>query len=122
MLMGRWSALAGFYGGWVDAVLTARGPWAIRQFSCSPSSRWIGRAVIAAGVHDGGSADRRAHGGDRRMGVARPSGEILSLKEREFVLAARVWGLRPTRDDEAPHSNAMGPVLVSATSGSEGPS
>jgi peptide/nickel transport system permease protein len=53
------------------------------------------------------------------MGVARlVRAEILSLKEREFILAARVAGCSPLRlimKHLLP--NAMGPVLVSATLG-----
>jgi len=53
------------------------------------------------------------------MGVARlVRAEILSLKEREFVLAARALGASPLRL-MARHllPNAMGPVLVAATLG-----
>ena len=53
------------------------------------------------------------------MGVARlVRAEVLTLKEREFVLAARVLGASSWRQITT-HllPNAMGPVLVSATLG-----
>jgi len=108
--------LSGFYGGWVDAVLMRF----VDMMLCFPTfflilsviafldpSIWNIMAVI---------------GLTGWMGLARlVRGEILSLKEREFVLSARAMGA-PDRRIMFRHilPNALVPVLVSATLGVAG--
>jgi peptide/nickel transport system permease protein len=106
-------ALAGFYGGWVDAVLMR-----LVDTMLSVPTVFLLLAVIAMigpSIH----VIMVVIGLTSWMGVARlVRAEILSLKEREFVLAAIGLGAsawRLIRVHLLP--NAMAPVLVSATLG-----
>ena len=131
-------ALAGFYGGWVDALLMR-----LVDTLLSIPTMFLLLAVIAMDPSErllqltqlpavGGLLRGLLNAVDPQiillmiviglmswMGVARlVRAEILSLKEREFVLAARVLGassLRLMTKHLVP--NAMAPVLVSATLG-----
>lgn len=109
-------SIAGYYGGWIDGVISRF----IDGMLCFPTfflmlsvialigpSIWIIMVVI---------------GVTNWMGVARLiRAEILSLKEREFIEAARAIGasdLRIITRHLIP--NGIGPVLVSATLGIAG--
>ena len=131
-------AVAGFYGGWVDAVLMrlvdtllsiptiflllaviAMDPGErLTALGALPFAGPIFRAVFAA-VDPQIVVLMAVIGLMSWMGVARlVRAEVLSLKEREFVLASRVLGASPWRLITT-HllPNAAGPVLVSATLG-----
>ena len=106
-------AFAGFYGGWVDAILMR-----LVDTLLSIPTLFLLLAVIALlgpSIH----LIMIVIGVTSWMGVARlVRAEILSLKEREFVLAARLLGassLRIITRHVLP--NAMAPVFVSATLG-----
>jgi len=106
-------AMAGFYGGWVDAVLMR-----LVDTMLSIPTIFLLLAVIAIigpSIH----IVMVVIGLTSWMGVARlVRAEILSLKEREFILAARVLGASSWRIiTKHLLPNAMGPVLVSATLG-----
>lgn len=131
-------SLAGFYGGWLDALLMR-----LVDTLLSIPTIFLLLAIIAMDpgqrllelVHlplIGGILGALFAAVDPQivvlmaviglmswMGVARlVRAEILTLKEREFVLASRVLGASPFRiiiTHLLP--NAMGPVLVSATLG-----
>jgi peptide/nickel transport system permease protein len=119
-------AVAGFYGGWVDAVLmrlvdtllaipTIFLLLSVIAMDPAERLRQLGLTVVDPHI----VMLMAVIGGMSWMGVARlVRAEILSLKEREFVLAARVLGASPARI-MAKHliPNAMGPVLVAATLG-----
>ncbi|MDP3702961.1 MAG: ABC transporter permease [Candidatus Omnitrophota bacterium] len=131
-------ALAGFYGGWVDAVLMRLVDTLLAiptiflllsVIAMDPAERLLqlNTVPVLGGVIAGLFRLVDPHivvlmaviGAMSWMGVARLiRAEILSLKEREFVLAARVLGASPLRV-MTKHliPNAMGPVLVSATLG-----
>lgn len=128
-------AIAGFYGGWVDAALMR-----LVDTLLSIPTIFLLLAIIAMDPSER-LLQLTSHvpllgnlltlvdpqivilmmviGLMSWMGVARlVRAEILSLKEREFVLAARVLGASPLRlimKHLVP--NAMGPILVSATLG-----
>ncbi len=106
-------ALAGFYGGGVDAVLMR-----LVDTLLSIPTIFLLLAIIAL-VGPSIQLIMVVIGLTGWMGVARlVRAEILSLKEREFILAARVIGassLRLISKHLLP--NAMAPVLVSATLG-----
>ena len=106
-------AIAGFYGGWVDAVLMR-----LVDTLLSIPTIFLLLAVIAI-VEPSIQIIMAVIGLTSWMGVARlVRAEILSLKEREFVLAARVLGASSWRQiTKHLLPNAMGPVLVSATLG-----
>jgi len=131
-------ALAGFYGGWVDAVLmrlvdtllsipTIFLLLAIIAMDPAEQLLQLGRLPLVGGLIAGllRVVDPQivilmaAIGLMSWMGVARlVRAEILSLKEREFVLAARVIGCSSWRlITRHLLPNAMAPVLVSATLG-----
>ena len=131
-------SLAGFYGGWVDAVLMR-----LVDTLLSIPTIFLLLAIIAMDPAEqllqlgqlpviGGLLRRLFEAVDPHivilmaviglmswMGVARlVRAEILSLKEREFVLASRVLGSSSWRlITKHLLPNAMGPVLVSATLG-----
>ena len=129
---------AGFYGGWVDAVLmrlvdtllsiptiflllavVAMDPAErLRSLETMPVFGRLWAAAFSA-VDPQLMILMAVIGLMSWMGVARlVRAEILTLKEREFVLAARVSGastLRLMRVHLLP--NALGPVVVSATLG-----
>ena len=131
-------AAAGFYGGWVDAVLMR-----LVDTLLSIPSIFLLLAIIAMDPAEtllrwgelpvvGGLFAALFQAADPHivvlmaviglmswMGVARlVRAEMLSLKEREFVLAARVLGCSPLRlITKHLLPNAMGPVLVSAALG-----
>ena len=105
--------VAGYCGGWVDSVLMR----AVDTMLAFPSI-FLLLAVIAI-LEPSIYTIMVVIGLTSWMGVARlVRAEILSLKEREFVLAARALGASPLRlmvRHLAP--NAMAPVLVAATLG-----
>lgn len=108
--------LAGFYGGWVDAVLMRF----VDIMLCFPSFFLILSviAVLEPSIYN----IMAVIGVTGWMGVARlVRAETLSLKERDFVAAARAQGagdLRIVFRHILP--NALGPVLVAATLGVAG--
>ncbi|MGE5309046.1 MAG: ABC transporter permease [Deltaproteobacteria bacterium] len=106
-------SVAGFYGGWVDAL--------IMRFAdvmlCFPTFFLI-LAVVAL-TEPSIFNIMAIIGATSWMGAARlVRGEILSLKEREFVQAERALGASNARIITV-HliPNALGPVLVHATLG-----
>ncbi|MBI3320958.1 MAG: ABC transporter permease [Candidatus Omnitrophica bacterium] len=106
-------ALAGFYGGWIETVLMR-----VVDTMLSIPTIFLLLAAIAF-IGPSLQVIMIIIGLTSWMGVARlVRAEILSLKEREFVLAARMIGASPFRLITA-HllPNAMAPVLVSATLG-----
>ena len=106
-------AAAGFYGGWVDAVLMR-----LVDTMLSVPTIFLLLAVIAV-VGPSIHVVMVVIGLTSWMGVARlVRAELLSLKEREFALAARVLGASSWRlITRHLLPNAMAPVLVSATLG-----
>ena len=109
-------ALAGFYGGWVDAVLMRL----VDIMLCFPTF-FLVLAVLAV-LEPSIWNIMAVIGITSWMGIARlVRAEFLSLKEREFVMAAKVLGL-PSRRIIFRHMlpNAMAPVLVAATLGVAG--
>ena len=108
-------ALAGFYRGWLDAILMrvtdlflvipSIALFALlgRRVSTGGGSAWLFIALIIAGVS--------------WMSIARVvRGVFLSLREKEFVEAARALGAsngRIIRKHLLP--NAVGPIIVNAT-------
>jgi peptide/nickel transport system permease protein len=106
-------ALAGYYGGWVDLVLMRF----VDIMLCIPTLFLI--LMVIAFVGPSIFNVMVVIGVTSWMGVARlVRGEILSLKERDFVTAARVIGMKDARiifTQLLP--NALGPVLVVATLG-----
>ncbi len=131
-------ALAGFYGGWLDGflmrlvdtllsiptiflllALIAMDPGEqLLRLAAVPGAGPVFKALFDA-VDPQLLVLMAVIGLMSWMGVARlVRAEVLSLKEREFVLAARVLGASPLRMMTR-HliPNAMGPVLVSATLG-----
>jgi peptide/nickel transport system permease protein len=106
-------SVAGYYGGWIDVVLMR-----FTDTMLSIPTIFLLLAVIAL-IGPSIELIMLVIGLTSWMGVARlVRAEILSLKEREFVLAARVLGassLRIITRHLIP--NAMGPVWVSATLG-----
>jgi len=106
-------ALAGFYGGRVDAVLMR-----LVDTLLSIPTIFLLLAVIAL-IGPSIQLIMAVIGLTGWMGVARlVRAEFLSLKEREFVLAARVIGASSWRlISRHLLPNAMAPVLVSATLG-----
>lgn len=131
-------ALAGFYGGWLDAALMrlvdtllsiptiflllaviAMDPAErLLQLGSLPFVGWAVKGLLSA-VDPNIVMLMAVIGLMSWMGVARlVRAEILSLKEREFVLAARVLGASSFRlMTKHVLPNAMAPVLVSATLG-----
>ena len=131
-------ALAGFYGGWLDALLMrvvdtllsiptiflllaiiAMDPAErLLRLGGLPFVGWLVKGVLTA-VDPQIVILMAAIGLMSWMGVARlVRAEILSLKEREFVLAARALGASSCRlITRHLLPNAMAPVLVSATLG-----
>ena len=131
-------ALAGFFGGWLDAVLMRLVDTLLSiptiflllsVIAMDPAERLLQLAalpVIGGAIHAVFAAVdphiimlMAVIGLMSWMGVARlVRAEILSLKEREFILAARVIGASSFRlITKHLLPNAMGPVLVSATLG-----
>ena len=131
-------ALAGFYGGWVDAVLMRLVDTLLSipsiflllaVIAMDPAERLMGLTSLrVVGPLLNGILNlvdpqililMAVIGLMSWMGVARlVRAEILSLKEREFVLAARVIGASEWRlVTKHLLPNAMAPVLVSATLG-----
>ncbi len=109
-------ALAGFYGGWVDSALMRL----VDLMLCFPTFFLI-LAVIAV-LEPSIWNIMAVIGLTSWMGVARlVRAEFLSLREREFVTAARALGAGDTRlilRHLLP--NALAPVMVSATLGVAG--
>ena len=131
-------AAAGFYGGWLDSALmrfvdtllsipTIFLLLAIIAMDPAEQLLQLGSLPVVGGLMKGLFAAVDPHiivlmaviGLMSWMGVARlVRAEILTLKEREFVLAARVLGASPFRlITKHLLPNAMAPVLVSATLG-----
>lgn len=106
-------AVAGYYGGWIDSLLM-RG---VDIMLCFPTIililaavAFLGPSVLNLMIIIGLTG---------WMGLARlVRAEVLSLKEREFILAARAIGASTARIIVR-HllPNAMAPILVSATLG-----
>ena len=109
-------ALAGYYGGWVDSALMRL----VDLMLCFPAFFLI-LAVIAL-LEPSIWNIMAVIGLTGWMGVARlVRAEFLSLREREFVTAARALGAGDTRlilRHMLP--NALAPVMVSATLGVAG--
>ncbi|MCK9375719.1 MAG: ABC transporter permease [Syntrophobacterales bacterium] len=109
-------AVAGYYGGWVDQVLMRL----VDLMLCFPAFFLI-LAVIAV-LEPSIWNIMAVIGLTSWMGVARlVRAEFLSLREREFVTAARALGASDTRlilRHMLP--NALAPVMVSATLGVAG--
>jgi peptide/nickel transport system permease protein len=109
-------ALAGYYGGWVDSALMRM----VDLMLCFPAFFLI-LAVIAL-LEPSIWNIMAVIGLTGWMGVARlVRAEFLSLREREFVTAARALGAGDTRlilRHMLP--NALAPVMVSATLGVAG--
>ncbi len=109
-------ALAGYYGGWVDQVLMRL----VDLMLCFPAFFLI-LAVIAV-LQPSIWNIMVVIGLTSWMGVARlVRAEFLSLREREFVTAARALGASDTRlilRHMLP--NALAPIMVSATLGVAG--
>jgi peptide/nickel transport system permease protein len=109
-------ALAGYYGGWVDQTLMRL----VDLMLCFPAFFLI-LAVIAV-LEPSIWNIMAVIGLTGWMGVARlVRAEFLSLREREFVTAARALGASDTRlimRHMLP--NALAPVMVSATLGVAG--
>jgi peptide/nickel transport system permease protein len=109
-------SLAGYYGGWTDLVLMRF----VDLMLCFPSFFLI-LAVIAV-LEPSIWNIMVVIGITSWMGVARlVRAELLSLKEREFVVAARALGASDVRlilRHLLP--NALAPVMVSATLGVAG--
>ena len=105
--------IAGYQGGWVDSLLMR----SVDIMLCFPSIFLILAAVAFVGPSTLNLM--LIIGLTGWMGLARlVRAEILSLKERDFVLAARVAGLSPTQiilRHLLP--NAAAPILVSSTLG-----
>ena len=110
-------AIAGFYGGWLDAGIT-RATEALMAF---PAFFFI---LIIQGLLPSASILQImvVIGLTRWTDVARlVRGEVLRLRSAEFVLAAQALGLPPRRIlFRHVMPNAMGPVLVAATFGVAG--
>ena len=106
-------AASGYAGGWVDAFLMR----IVDVFLCFPTLFLILAAV--AFLEPGLAPIIAIIGATGWMGVARlVRAEVLSLKEREFIEAAKVIGASHTRIlTKHLIPNAMAPVLVSATLG-----
>jgi peptide/nickel transport system permease protein len=106
-------SVAGFYGGWVDGVLMR----ITDIFLCIPTFLLI--LMVIAFVGPSILNIMVVIGLTSWTDVARlVRGEILSLKEREFIQAARVMGMSDSRiilRHLLP--NALGPILVVATLG-----
>ncbi|MBI2093788.1 MAG: ABC transporter permease [Candidatus Omnitrophica bacterium] len=105
--------LAGYFGGWVDAILMRF----VDTMMAFPSI-FLLLAVIAI-LEPSIYNIMLVIGLTGWMGVARlVRAEVLSIKERDFVLAARIFGASnwwiATRHILP---NVMGPILVSATLG-----
>ena len=105
--------LAGYLGGWVDRLLMGL----VDVFLCFPALFLILALMAVWGPHLWHVA--AVIGITGWMGTARlVRAEVLSLKEREFILASRVLGAGTARilfKHLLP--NAAGPVLVSAILG-----
>ncbi len=105
--------LAGFAGGWADAVLMR-----LVDTMLSIPTIFLLLAIIAF-IGPGIYVIMAVIGLTSWMGVARlVRAEVLSLKEREYVLAARAIGASSWRVlTRHVLPNAMAPVIVSATLG-----
>lgn len=106
-------AAAGYAGGWLDILLMR----IVDILLCFPTLFLILAAV--AFLEPGFAPIIGIIGATGWMGVARlVRAEVLSLKERDFILAAKVIGASDTRIlGRHLIPNAMAPVLVSATLG-----
>ncbi len=106
-------ALAGYYGGFLDSLIMR----AVDIMLCFPTFYLILAVVALTGPSVFNIM--AIIGCTSWMGTARLiRGEILSLREREFIQAARAIGASPARII-ARHlvPNAIGPVIVQATLG-----
>jgi peptide/nickel transport system permease protein len=106
-------SIAGFYGGWIDGLLMRFVDIVLSIptfFLILMVIAFVGPSIINVMVVIGLTS---------WTDVARlVRGEILSLKEREFIMAARVIGMKDSRiilRHLLP--NAMGPILVVTTLG-----
>jgi peptide/nickel transport system permease protein len=109
-------ALAGYYGGWLDNVLMR-----FVDFMISLPSLFV-LILLATLFGTTPATIVLVIGGLRWMGTSRlVRGSFLSLREREFVEAARCLGASPGRiilRHILP--NAVGPIIVAATLGVSG--
>ena len=106
-------AIAGFYGGWIDIVLSRL----IEVMMCFPTFFLI--LTVLAFVGPSIYNIMAIIGITGWTGVARlVRGDFFKFRQREFVVAAEVMGMSPWRIAFR-HllPNAMAPVLVSATFG-----
>lgn len=109
-------AIAGFYGGWVDNLLMR-----LVDFMIALPSIFV--LILLATIYGTNPVTLvLVIGGLRWMGTARQvRGAFLSLREREFVEAARCLGASPSRiilRHLLP--NAVGPIIVASTLGISG--
>ncbi len=109
-------AIAGFYGGWVDNLLMR-----LVDFMIALPSIFV--LILLATIYGTNPVTLvLVIGGLRWMGTARQvRGAFLSLREREFVEAARCLGAPPSRiilRHLLP--NAIGPIIVASTLGISG--
>ena len=109
-------AIAGFYGGWVDNILMR-----VVDFMIALPSIFV--LILLATIYGTNPVTLvLVIGGLRWMGTARQvRGAFLSLREREFVEAARCLGASPARiilRHLLP--NAVGPIIVASTLGISG--
>ena len=109
-------AIAGFYGGWVDNILMR-----VVDFMIALPSIFV--LILLATIYGTNPVTLViVIGGLRWMGTARQvRGAFLSLREREFVEAARCLGASPARiilRHLLP--NAVGPIIVASTLGISG--
>ena len=108
--------IAGYFGGWTDEIIM-RG---VDVMLCFPSFFLILAVIVFLEPSLGNIMI--VIGLTSWMGVARlVRAETLSLRERDFIAAARIAGVRPVRImfiHVLP--NALAPVLVSATLGIAG--
>lgn len=106
-------ALSGFYGGWIDVVFSR----IIEVMQCFPTFFLILTVIALMGPSI--KMVMLVIGFTTWTGLARMvRGEFLTLRDREFVLAARVLGASDARiifRHVLP--NALAPVFVSATLG-----
>ncbi len=107
-------ALAGYVGGWVDTAVTR-----LIEVMLSFPELYLLLAILAAVKKPSIVYIMLVLGFTRWTGIARLlRGEVIKLREREFVLAARLLGASGMRVFVRHiFPNAMAPVLVAATFG-----
>ncbi len=108
-----YGAISGFYGGKVDNLMMR----ALEVVSAIPELLYL--ILLTQVFKPGLTTILIVIGGTGWFSMARVvRGEVLALKEREYVLAARTMGTRPlTIMLRHLIPNAMGPILVTLTVG-----